>query len=193
MANEASNWKEYLDEASGREYYANIVTNETTWEKPQCMIDLEEANVPIQNIQSPPVDDASEWEKWMDDDTGREYWYNKSTQETTWENPYEVEAEEEEEDEQIQEQSEISRSRFELRSEIIPDLPESPGAGGVQNYEEPIQYNEPGSMQNAQASYVTGTSSQDYGEEAEEESNPDEVKVEDLGGKWRKVLAPDGN
>ena len=34
---DASDWQEFFDESTGRNYYANLVTRETTWEMPESL------------------------------------------------------------------------------------------------------------------------------------------------------------
>jgi len=61
-------WTEYIDWASGRVYYHNEKSGETTWERPGA--------------------DADEnWKQYTDDASGEAYYHNEKTGETTWQRP----------------------------------------------------------------------------------------------------------
>jgi hypothetical protein len=66
-------WTETMDPSSGQSYYYNAITQETSWEKPQPVI--EAAALP------------EGWSEVMDPSTGRPYFYNSQTQDTSWERP----------------------------------------------------------------------------------------------------------
>jgi len=101
-------WLERIDESNGQIYYFNIQTNETTWEKPlQRLKDSEEEshnNVGNDALASMQISDAidedsnlhdpfsesgianipnDEWVEELDSSTGKPYYLNKSTNETT--------------------------------------------------------------------------------------------------------------
>jgi len=68
-------WTENLDPASGRQFYYNAGTGETSWERPQ-----------------PPAGAASGalpegWAEHLDAGSGRTFYYNAATGETAWEKP----------------------------------------------------------------------------------------------------------
>lgn len=64
-----SGWEEGTDEASGQNYYYNVQTGETTWEKPfEAAID-------------------GVWTEQVDPTSGSVYYFNKTTQESKWEKP----------------------------------------------------------------------------------------------------------
>lgn len=60
-------WQEYTDDSTGRKYYYNAATQETSWVKPKAEPD-------------------PQWKKYATDD-GRPYYYHFGTQETVWEQP----------------------------------------------------------------------------------------------------------
>ena len=66
-------WTETMDPTSAQSYYYNANTQETSWERPQPVI--EAAALP------------EGWSEVMDSSTGRPYFYNSQTQETSWERP----------------------------------------------------------------------------------------------------------
>eukprot|EP01084_Bolivina_argentea_P073771 133855_1 len=69
-----SDWIEVTDSVSGKIYYANMKTRETSWTLPTIN----------QNNSTP------KWRKAHDPNTDKDYWYHIDTKETTWIMPNEV-------------------------------------------------------------------------------------------------------
>jgi hypothetical protein len=65
-------WVENVDPSSGRKYYANVKTQETTWTYPTELNETGEKA------------EADEWQAKEDPSSGRTYYYNTRTQETSW-------------------------------------------------------------------------------------------------------------
>lgn len=106
-----SDWTAFVDENSGSTYYHNAVTGETSWEPPPGYYDenaaaeavvespVEEASYPEEEVgytddpvpvPSSPHDsnaDESGWLKYTDEASGRPYFYNTLTRQTTWTEP----------------------------------------------------------------------------------------------------------
>jgi len=61
-------WQEHFDSSSGKKYWHNTQTQETTWDDPKTK--------------------EEEWGEAKDPSTGKTYWYNTKTGATTWENPH---------------------------------------------------------------------------------------------------------
>jgi len=98
-----SDWEEFEDDESGRKYWYNESTGDTTWEQPielaagragmpdrDSLVTCAAASPPalpplpalgLSNILPP------EWEQHVDDTSGESYWHNTATGETTWEKP----------------------------------------------------------------------------------------------------------
>lgn len=97
-ASDPNNWCASNDKSSGRKYYYNKVTKETRWTKPPCFGDdqdapmLERSNS-VSSIASSVADeevdlgDPSKWRKVVDKRTGRPYYYNPETKQTSWKKP----------------------------------------------------------------------------------------------------------
>lgn len=64
-----SDWEELVDESSGKTYYHNVKTDETSWTKPG----------------------EDEWQEIKDDAGGKSYWFNSRTGESSWVPPGEKE------------------------------------------------------------------------------------------------------
>eukprot|EP00438_Fugacium_kawagutii_P036517 Skav217608 [mRNA] locus=scaffold2172:225599:227653:+ [translate_table: standard] len=77
-----SDWTEHRDAATGKAYYYNKITKETTWDKPAAKATLSVPGAPIAPGGLPP-----DWTEHKDPATGKAYYYNKVTQQTTWEKP----------------------------------------------------------------------------------------------------------
>lgn len=105
-----TDWKEVVDDATGQIYYLHLVTQETSWEKPNDHRD-EQANA-VGAVPEPEEaslgegDDAlasedehgdmqqggngilpSGWEELVDESNGQTYYFNSVIQETSWERP----------------------------------------------------------------------------------------------------------
>ncbi|MES1911702.1 MAG: hypothetical protein MHM6MM_004095 [Cercozoa sp. M6MM] len=88
-------WVKATDPNSGRVYYANLKTKQTQWTPPPGFVDSDEE--PEQHAQVnethddaadlSEVEDASEWRATTDPSSGRTYYFNTRTKETTWSKP----------------------------------------------------------------------------------------------------------
>jgi hypothetical protein len=70
-------WMECLDQGSGKYYYVNTETQDTTWDVPADIADL-------------VAQKASAWEEKEDPESGKSYFFNSVTNETTWDRPLEL-------------------------------------------------------------------------------------------------------
>lgn len=68
------NWEQRIDPNSGAIFYANVVTRESTWERP-VMPGAQPSDLPV------------DWEERLDPASGRYFYYNKTTKVTQWEKP----------------------------------------------------------------------------------------------------------
>mmetsp|Transcript_1353 Transcript_1353/g.1633 ORF Transcript_1353/g.1633 Transcript_1353/m.1633 type:complete len:783 (+) Transcript_1353:120-2468(+) len=82
------NWVEAVDATSGKTYYANLITKETTWSYPSIQIKKEEAELEKKR-QAEAKKNAKAEDVWVErqDKTGRIYYYNKRTKTTAWHRP----------------------------------------------------------------------------------------------------------
>lgn len=94
----ASEWFAVVDPQSGETYYANERTGETSWEKPQALLRIENEPHNSNNFQdntrlltNGPAQNDNElppgWFAAMDEQSGEEYYVNEQTGETTWDRP----------------------------------------------------------------------------------------------------------
>ena len=105
-------WSEVTDPNSGKNYYYNKKTKKTAWKRPECMDQpdptgpaaasptpvavIEPVRQPEPIKEQPKVETpaptqlaGSEWSEAKDPKSGRTYWYNRITKQTTWKNPHE--------------------------------------------------------------------------------------------------------
>ncbi|XP_053709905.1 rho GTPase-activating protein 15 isoform X4 [Synchiropus splendidus] len=84
-------WEVHVDQASGQEYFYHPDTGRTTWDNPflDCPPDLVPYNPssPRSPLSASPSAWHSDWEQLVDESTGRPYYYNAMSGETSWEPP----------------------------------------------------------------------------------------------------------
>ena len=68
------NWEERVDPRTGRQYFVNHTTKETTWERPVVTAEFKPS--------LPPG-----WEERVDPQSGNKFYVNHNTRETTWTDP----------------------------------------------------------------------------------------------------------
>lgn len=76
VAAQPSGWQALHDPASGRTYYFNAATSETSWEVPALVASTPPSSAPASAEFDAHVDSA-----------GRTYYHNPATNETTWQLP----------------------------------------------------------------------------------------------------------
>jgi hypothetical protein len=94
VGNEKPLWKEVVDKSSGKPYWYNRVTKETTWDNPISKIEAAPVVAPPPQPQPSPVAKSGDkpvekplWKEVVDKSSGKSYWYNRVTKEVTWDDP----------------------------------------------------------------------------------------------------------
>jgi len=78
-----------VDPKSGKPYYYNRSTKQTTWTRPAGPREEPNTAQPSSPAAPPPASPGSsgEWAEKVDPRSGRPYYYNRATKETTWTKP----------------------------------------------------------------------------------------------------------
>lgn len=100
---DSAGWEVHTDEQSGQEYYFHPSTGRSTWDFPlsysmDSSVATEEARSPPSFPQSPisspagpsPQRWSSDWEKVLDDNTGRHYFFNSVSGQSSWDPPEDI-------------------------------------------------------------------------------------------------------
>ncbi|XP_051770141.1 rho GTPase-activating protein 27 isoform X2 [Ctenopharyngodon idella] len=100
---DSAGWEVHTDDQSGKEYYYQPSTGRSTWDYPlsysmDSSVGTEEARSPPSFPQSPtcsPVDPSpqrwsSDWEKVLDENSGRHYFFNSVSGQSSWDPPEDV-------------------------------------------------------------------------------------------------------
>merc|ERR1712194_633845 len=80
-------WECVPDPASGRPYYCNRATGESSWTPPAAP--MQYAPPPQQYYAPPPQAGGlpAGWEAATDPSSGKQYYFNRATNQTTWDRP----------------------------------------------------------------------------------------------------------
>lgn len=97
---DSAGWEVHTDDSSGQEYYFQPSTGRSTWEYPlsfsmESSVRAERTPSPLSFPQSPgcsPIGSSprrwsSDWEKVLDENTGRHYFYNAVSGQSSWDPP----------------------------------------------------------------------------------------------------------
>ncbi|KTG03850.1 hypothetical protein cypCar_00002473, partial [Cyprinus carpio] len=100
---DSAGWEIHTDDQSGKEYYFHPSTGRSTWEYPlsssmESSVRTEEACSPPSFPQSPisspvgpsPQRWSSDWEKVLDENTGRHYFFNIVSGQSSWDPPEDI-------------------------------------------------------------------------------------------------------
>uniref|UniRef100_A0A671KJ45 Rho GTPase-activating protein 27-like n=1 Tax=Sinocyclocheilus anshuiensis TaxID=1608454 RepID=A0A671KJ45_9TELE len=100
---DSAGWEIHTDDQSGQEYYYHPSTGRSTWEYPlsysmESSVGTEEARSPPSFPQSPissplfpsPQRWSSDWEKVLDENTGRHYFFNIVSGQSSWDPPEDI-------------------------------------------------------------------------------------------------------
>ncbi|CAM4706943.1 unnamed protein product [Leuciscus chuanchicus] len=100
---DSAGWEVHTDDQSGQEYYFHPSTGRSTWDFPlsysmDSSMATEEARSPPSFPQSPisspagrsPRRWSSDWEKVLDDNTGRHYFFNSVSGQSSWDPPEDI-------------------------------------------------------------------------------------------------------
>lgn len=90
LVEQAAQWSVSWDDNYQAEFYFNSQTGETTWEMPACMAALQsDANTDVQNSEENEAarSDPANWNVEWDSSYGCDFYYNKVTDESSWEKP----------------------------------------------------------------------------------------------------------
>lgn len=100
---DSAGWEIHTDGQSGQDYYYQPTTGRSTWEYPlsysmESSVGTEEACSPPSFPQSPissplvpsPQRWSSDWEKVLDENTGRHYFFNTVSGQSSWDPPEDI-------------------------------------------------------------------------------------------------------
>ncbi|XP_036408555.1 rho GTPase-activating protein 27-like [Megalops cyprinoides] len=91
---DSEGWEVHTDQESGQEYYYHPATGQSTWDNPRSPLADPESPLEARSSPSPvhspspspsvPSSGGSDWERLLDEASGRHYFYNHVSRETSW-------------------------------------------------------------------------------------------------------------
>uniref|UniRef100_A0A668A2I2 Rho GTPase activating protein 27 n=1 Tax=Myripristis murdjan TaxID=586833 RepID=A0A668A2I2_9TELE len=80
-------WEVHVDQGSGQEYYYHPATGRTTWDNPFLDSPMDPESPALSPSTASPSAWTSDWEQLVDEVSGRLYFYNPMSGETSWQPP----------------------------------------------------------------------------------------------------------
>ena len=87
-------WQELADPVSGRAYWFNSVTQQSSWERPTQPVESSavpssssSSSAPRRGSQFYAAGQLSQWQELREEASGRKYYYNRTTGESSWTAP----------------------------------------------------------------------------------------------------------
>ncbi|GAM25579.1 hypothetical protein SAMD00019534_087540, partial [Acytostelium subglobosum LB1] len=83
---DSSEWEQSVTE-DGKKYYYNRITRQSLWTLPTSSVDVGKGAVSDDSNDDDVSSLPTDWIEHIDPSTGKRYYYNKETNQTTWERP----------------------------------------------------------------------------------------------------------
>ncbi|XP_062387597.1 rho GTPase-activating protein 12 isoform X2 [Sardina pilchardus] len=84
----AEGWEVHTDKDSGKNFFYQPSTGQSTWESPRSPLPGPGMDALASPLSASSTSSrGSDWEQLLDESTGRHYYYNSASKETTWEAP----------------------------------------------------------------------------------------------------------
>lgn len=140
-----SSWASRQDPASGRTYYYNTVTQATTWERPAGFQEGDGAAATSGGGAAPAAapaassdaaDVPANWSSRTDPNSGRVYYYNTVTRDTTWDKPACLEESESKEEAKAATPAAAGQPAAAAAEPTMSRMSDMEGAGGLLDDEE---------------------------------------------------------
>ncbi|KAL1277835.1 hypothetical protein QQF64_024508, partial [Cirrhinus molitorella] len=88
----SAGWQVHTDQDSGKEYYYHPATGQSSWSDPRSPpagAGMESVTSPIP-VSTPSSAQGSDWKQFLDEDSGRHFYYNPTLNQSSWTAPTEL-------------------------------------------------------------------------------------------------------
>lgn len=86
----SKDWQSVFDAESGRHYFWNVKTNETSWERPTCVVEIEETSMNetyAETVKHETTKQQGDWIESIHHASQQKYWVHKGTGEKRFSPP----------------------------------------------------------------------------------------------------------